>query len=819
VLLYELLTGTTPFDKERLQEVGFDELRRIIREEEPPKPSTRISTLGQAATTVSTNRQSGPKQLCRLCRGELDWIVMKALEKDRNRRYETANGFAQDIQRYLADEPVLACPPAAWYRFRKFARRNKSGLAVAGLVLFFIVLFGAGGGWVLRDRAAREQHLASQVEMILDEVDRLEREQKWPEAQAAAKRAEAALAGGEAGDAVRQRLGEVVGDLTFVAGLDRIWQDLAMLNEGDFNYHRAARDYALAFREYGVDLEALPAEEAVARLQAKPALALPVAAALDGWAEARRRLGKDAPSSQPLVAVARVLDPHPLRDRLRASWGRPVTPELQAELRQLAESIDVKAESPATLEALALSLHRSQLHDAALRIMRDGQYAHPDDFWLTFDAGTERHMRKDYGGAVRYYSAAVSLRPRSAAAHNNLGYALSKQGKVDEAIAEFRKAIELGPDNPRAHGSLGCLLCDKQDFDGALTEFRKVIAINSNDSIAHYDYCNLGLALRNKGDLEGAVAAYRKAVGLAPKSAWAHYQLGYTLQQGGDMDGACVAFRKAIALDPKFGAPHNELGKLLVTRGDLDGAIAEFREAIRINPDAHWAHCNLGHALKEMGKFRDALVELRRGHELGSKDPGFRSLSADWVRQCERLLELDPELPDFLDGKRTPASPAERVELAGLCSLKHLNRAAALFYEEAFGAKPALADDLDAEHRYNAACAAALAGCGQGKDARKLDEQEKARWRGRALDWLRADLGAMARLLDDGADQARTAVGVPKSLRHWQADPDLAGVRGAALARLPQAERQAWQKLWDDAADMLARAQAKTTPEKKPDAK
>src|SRR5262249_17622451 len=117
VLLYELLTGTTPFSKERFSQVGYDELRRVIREEEPPRPSTRISTLGQAATAVWAQRQSDPKRLSQLFRGELDWIVMKALEKDRGRRYETANAFAADVQHYLNDEPVLACPPSAWYRF------------------------------------------------------------------------------------------------------------------------------------------------------------------------------------------------------------------------------------------------------------------------------------------------------------------------------------------------------------------------------------------------------------------------------------------------------------------------------------------------------------------------------------------------------------------------------------------------------------------------------------------------------------------------------------------------------------------------------
>jgi WD40 repeat protein/serine/threonine protein kinase len=140
VLLYELLTGTTPFDQERLKEVGFDELRRIIREEEPPKPSTRMSTLGQAATTLSNQRKSDPGRLQQLFRGELDWIVMKCVEKDRNRRYETANALAADVQRYLRDEAVEACPPAALYRLRKFARRHKGALRAATVVGLAIVL-------------------------------------------------------------------------------------------------------------------------------------------------------------------------------------------------------------------------------------------------------------------------------------------------------------------------------------------------------------------------------------------------------------------------------------------------------------------------------------------------------------------------------------------------------------------------------------------------------------------------------------------------------------------------------------------------------
>jgi WD40 repeat protein len=147
VLLYELLTGTTPFAKERLKDMGYDELRRVIREEEPPRPSTRLSTLGQAATSVSTQRKSDPKRLSQLCRGELDWIVMKALEKDRNRRYESASAFAADVQRYLKDEPVQACPPSALYRLRKFARRHRAALVAASLVALAVSLGSVASSW------------------------------------------------------------------------------------------------------------------------------------------------------------------------------------------------------------------------------------------------------------------------------------------------------------------------------------------------------------------------------------------------------------------------------------------------------------------------------------------------------------------------------------------------------------------------------------------------------------------------------------------------------------------------------------------------
>jgi hypothetical protein len=199
------------------------------------------------------------------------------------------------------------------------------------------------------------------------------------------------------------------------------------------------------------------------------------------------------------------------------------------------------------------------------------------------------------------------------------------------------------------------------------------------------------------------------------------------------------------------------------------------------------------------GRFTEALVHRRRGHELGSKDPRWEVPSAELVRRCERLVELDGKLPAILSGQKQPADAAERLALASLCQLpcKKLHAAALRFFREAFAEKPQLLDDLNVQHRYNAACAAALTGCGQGEDADKLDDKERARLSQQALDWLRADLKAYRQLMEKSAGKAGPAVA--QRMQHWLQDEDFAGVHGPeALDRLPEAERQEWQKLWQE---------------------
>jgi serine/threonine protein kinase/WD40 repeat protein len=140
VLLYELLTGCTPFEKERLKHAAFDEMRRIIRDEDPPRPSTRVTKLGETSTVIAAQRASQPKRLAQLFRGELDWIVMKALEKTRTRRYDTPQALASDVTRYLANEPIEARPPTTAYKMSKFIRRHSWGCGVAAAILLLMTL-------------------------------------------------------------------------------------------------------------------------------------------------------------------------------------------------------------------------------------------------------------------------------------------------------------------------------------------------------------------------------------------------------------------------------------------------------------------------------------------------------------------------------------------------------------------------------------------------------------------------------------------------------------------------------------------------------
>ena len=170
VILYELLTGTTPLERQRFGEAAWNEMLRLIKEEDPPRPSARLSG-SESLPSVAALRKLDPAHLTKLVRGELDWIVMKCLEKDRSRRYETANGLARDVQRYLADESVEACPPSARYRIRKFVRRNRGPVLAASLVLVALAggIAGTTVGLVRAEQARRAEKARAEGERLAKE--------------------------------------------------------------------------------------------------------------------------------------------------------------------------------------------------------------------------------------------------------------------------------------------------------------------------------------------------------------------------------------------------------------------------------------------------------------------------------------------------------------------------------------------------------------------------------------------------------------------------------------------------------------------------
>jgi Flp pilus assembly protein TadD len=384
------------------------------------------------------------------------------------------------------------------------------------------------------------------------------------------------------------------------------------------------------------------------------------------------------------------------------------------------------------------------------------------------------------------------------------GQADEARAVLDHAVVAARAALKLRPDDALARTSLGLALLDQGKLADAEAEYRAVLKLKPDWAGVHL---NLGTALAGQGRLADAEAEFRAALKLQPDDDDAHFNLGVTLARQGKLADAEAEHRAALKLKPDYVEAHINLGKALYGQGKLSDAEAELRAALGLKPDLAEAHCNLGHILREAGRYTEALEELRRGHELGSRRPDWRYPSAQWVRECERLAALDARLPAVLTGDDHPADVAERLAFAQLCYDRKLHAAAARLWAEALQADPKLADDRRAQHAYNAACAAALAGCGQGQDDPPPDAAARAKLRGQALGWLKDELAAWSKLLDDAQPKARATV--RPVLDHWKADPDLAGLRDEAeLAKLPEEERRAWRALWEDVGTLLKKTQA-----------
>jgi superkiller protein 3 len=603
---------------------------------------------------------------------DLETIVHKALDREPAHRYQTAGELAADLRRYLGDEPIHARRPPLLQRLAKWGRRHRAVIATAGVCLLVgTALLGGTIGWAVRDRAAeraerqaeaerertaRQARVTAQAQLFLADVERLAKEEQWDDALAAANRADAVLAVGEARHAMHENVRQAVKELETVRRLEQIWMERAALRDGDFDHAATVDAYARAFREFGVHVETLPTDAALTRLGAHRRIALPLAAALDQWAEARLNVfGRDDSGARSLVALARRLDPDPLRDRLRLSWCEKVTPELQSELQALAESIDFRREAPQTLNWLAISLAEAGLDELEERVLRQAQQAHPGDVWLNMHLGSFLRERKNYDEAIRFYSAAVGARPTFPAAHTNLGNALRDKGLADEAIAAYREAIRLQPDFAVAHSNLGILLHRKGLTDEAITAYQEAIRHQPDYALAH---TNLGIALYyKKGLTDEAIAAFQEAIRDEPDFAVAHRELGSTYFQLSQFDKAISSFRKAVEFDPRDASAHNELSCAYYVLGRYDEAVACCRKAIELDPKFASAHSNLGNVLSKQGKLDDAIACHRKAIEL---DPHYArpyaNLGRDYAKQGNldeavdyhrKAIALDPKDASF----------------------------------------------------------------------------------------------------------------------------------------------------------------------------
>jgi tetratricopeptide (TPR) repeat protein len=865
--LYCLLTGEPPHEGDDLGAI----LRKVERGEFFP-PRQLDATIDQA----------------------LEAICLKAMAQRPVDRYASCRGLAEDIERWMADEPVSAWREPLARRAQRWARRHLPAVtgAAAALLVGLIGLAAAATVFfqqrqVHKNRlelALREVHLLRGQAQADPEGDPV----KWHAALQAVRRAEDLLgplidAGSEG--RVRQ-LGQQIAAAARARDRDAVLLrdvvDIRSAEADDPDGSTSDAAYARAFRDAGIDVDTLGPAAAAATLQARPlGVALALTTVLDDWASQRRNSRpKDTDAWKRLVATARAADPEPTRDRLRQLWSESDVKTQRQPLLQLVTQADPHVWPPASLMLLAGALAKAGELDAAVDLLRRSQAVLPGDVTINYNLARllEQLNPPRIDEAIRFYSVARALRPETAhelahalhsrnrseealavlrdlterrrengrhwgclgkllkehgdrsdsvaalekavaahreairlkpdlvGAHFYLGNALYAQGNLDEAIGAYREAIRLKPGLSAAHTNLGSVLRYKGKLDEAVAEHREAIRLKPDFAEAH---ASLGYVLTVQGKRADAIVACREAIRLKPEFADAHYNLGLNLEGQGNLPEAIAEYRAAIRLKPDHAEAHSNLGELLAGQGKLADAIAEFRAAIRHKPDKPEPHANLGLSLRALGDYTDAIAELRKARDLAQSNPRLAQLIDRDLTTTQEQASLAARLPAVLAGKAQPADVAEALGFARLCFEKKLHGASARLWSEAFQSQPTVAGDMQAQNRYNAACAAVLASGAKGEDNPPLDALEKSRWRKQALDWLRADLAFWTKQAEAGKPEANALVG--QTLQHWEADSDLAGIRDETeLNALSKAERKACRALWTEVDQLLARARAGT---------
>jgi serine/threonine-protein kinase len=506
------------------------------------------------------------------------------------------------------------------------------------------------------------------------------------------------------------------------------------------------------------------------------------------------------------------------------------------------KAIALKANYGEAYRDLALALEGKNDLDGAIRNYEKAIAINPDDLRAHGNLGNALRAKKDFDRAIRHYEKVIAIDPNDAGGHNNLGLvflenkkdlkraivhlekaiaidpndagvhtnlgnAFGEKKDFEKAVKHYEKAIDLDPTSVDAHSGLSSILRLKNDLDGAIRHGEKAIAINPNLAVPHNI---LGRALLAKNQLDRAVEQFEKAIAIDASRAEYHRNLGAVLAQKHNMPEAIRHLNKALDLDPNDVDAHYNLGLVLMLKKDFDGALRHYEKAVAIDPQHAEATCNLGLTYREKGEFEKAVAFLKRGHELGSAQPGWHYPSEQWLKHSQQLLAADRKLSAILRGQAQAAGWQEQLFLADLCwRYKQQYAAAAGFYAQGLAANPKVTSNPEWQLRWRAAICAAQAGAAQGKDAAKLDHQAKSKLRQQALDWLQADLDLYDKALQSLASEQDTLLMVlaVNHLAQWQRDPALASVRDdKALAALSADEQKMWRQLWSHAADLAKKA-------------
>jgi tetratricopeptide (TPR) repeat protein len=757
---------------------------------------------------------------------DLATIVHKAMAREPGERYQTAGDLAEDLRRFLDDRSILARRASALEQCWRWCRRNRMAAALLATLLALFLLAGGGALWFERQQAdrraeaAHRQGLAQQaVEEALERADPRSVRGRWQEALTVLAQADNRL--DEAGsDDLRRRVAQTRADLKLAARLEQIRLDRASFVAGEFAQDTAERDYEAALTGAGLDVTSTETAERIRRSAIREQLV----AALDDWAltttnELRRWL---------LMELAGATDPDPQwRNRLPGLlvWDQ------RAALERLAAEAPVADLSPQFLTMLGVRLRRAGAN--AEPFLRTAQRLHPADFWLNYDLGLELLSHNKPAAAAGFFRAALAVRPDCSHVHNKLGMALIRLEQTEEALAAYHRAVDLDSRNTAAHYNLADALSGQGKTDEALKHYRLAAETADLDRrAAAHSHNKLAIALEARGQIKEATAEYRRSIACDPQAFAPHQNLGTLLADQGHFEEAKEELRRAIACAPGELGPHLDLGRCLHKQGYLEPAIKEYRRAVDLSPEEGVIHFQLGKALQARGRADEAITHLRkavqcdlgdgpshvaladtllhRGRLAEARKASLRALDrlADnearrpdlkkVLEQCDRLLALDAQLPAILRGDEPRGDAGERLAQAQLCRDHGRPYAAARLYAAAFAARPALADDLGARHRYDAACSAVRAAADEDSAEGPLTDAERAGLRRQALDWLRADLALWTK--QRASDKAAAA-----ALKKWQTDAALAAVRDTApLGRLPADEGKQWQRLWADVDAVVA---------------